>query len=38
MQDLKNQIEEAFEQRAEITPRTAASHIKDAVYRAKEKQ
>jgi len=36
MQDLKNQIEEAFEQRAEITPRTAASHVKDAVYSAIE--
>jgi 2,3,4,5-tetrahydropyridine-2-carboxylate N-succinyltransferase len=36
MQDLKNQIDEAFEQRAEITPRTAASHVKDAVYSAIE--
>jgi 2,3,4,5-tetrahydropyridine-2-carboxylate N-succinyltransferase len=36
MQDLKKQIDEAFEQRAEITPRTAASHVKDAVYSAIE--
>jgi 2,3,4,5-tetrahydropyridine-2-carboxylate N-succinyltransferase len=34
MQDLKTQIEDAFEQRAKITPRTAASHVKDAIYRA----
>ena len=32
MEDLRKQIEEAFEQRAEITPRSAASHVKDAVY------
>ena len=36
MQELKNQINEAFEHRAEITPRTAASHVKDAIYSAIE--
>ena len=36
MQDLKQLIEEAYEKRAEITPRNAPNHVKDAVYSAIE--
>ena len=34
MEDLKNIIEEAFERRAEITPRNVETHISDAVNAA----
>ena len=34
MEDLKNVIEEAFERRAEITPRNVETHISDAVNEA----
>ena len=34
MEDLKNVIEEAFERRADITPRNVETHISDAVNEA----
>ena len=34
MEDLKNTIEEAFERRADITPRNVETHISDAVNEA----
>ncbi|NIR60648.1 MAG: 2,3,4,5-tetrahydropyridine-2,6-dicarboxylate N-succinyltransferase [Gammaproteobacteria bacterium] len=34
MADIQSTIEEAFERRADITPRTVATHVKDAVLEA----
>ncbi len=34
MEDIKNVIEEAFERRADITPRSVESHVKEAVEEA----
>ncbi len=34
MEDIQATIEQAFEHHAEITPRTAPTHVKDAVYAA----
>ncbi|MEE8635989.1 MAG: hypothetical protein V3T12_08205, partial [Acidiferrobacterales bacterium] len=36
MNDIKAIIEQAFQRHAEITPRTAQTHVKDAVYEAIE--
>lgn len=36
MSDIQTIIEQAFERHAEITPRTAQTHVKDAVYEAIE--
>jgi 2,3,4,5-tetrahydropyridine-2-carboxylate N-succinyltransferase len=37
MDAIKTIIEQAFENNAEITPRTAPTHLKDAVYEAIER-
>ncbi len=37
MDAIKTVIEQAFEKNAEITPRTAPTHLKDAVYEAIER-
>ncbi len=34
MEEIQTTIEQAFERHAEITPRTAPTHVKDAVYAA----
>ena len=38
MQELQTVIENAFEQRAEITPRNAESRVKDAVMTVVDSQ